>query len=64
MRASVLRDAPGLLEDVADQWGSPDPSGAHFLFCDGGVRLFGYKTDRKIVAAIISPRGGEDVKLD
>jgi hypothetical protein len=60
----LMRDAPTLLEEVADQWGSPDAAGVNFLLCDGGVRLFGYKTDRKIIAAIISPRGDEDIDLD
>ena len=60
----LLRDAPTLLEEVADQWGSPDASGVNFLLCDGSVRLFGCKTDRKMIAAIVSPRGGEDVDLD
>jgi hypothetical protein len=60
----LMRDAAGLVEEVADNWGSPRADGVYFLFCDGSVRLLGYKTDRKIVAAIISPRGGEEVDLD
>jgi prepilin-type processing-associated H-X9-DG protein len=60
----LMRDAPGLLEKVADQWGSPDAAGVHFLFCDGHVRLLNYRTPRKLVASIISPRGGEEVDLD
>jgi prepilin-type processing-associated H-X9-DG protein len=60
----LMRDSDKLLEEVADQWGSPRPDGAYFLFCDGSVRLFGYKTDRKMIAAVISPRGGEKVNLD
>jgi prepilin-type processing-associated H-X9-DG protein len=60
----LIRDASGLVEDVADQWGSPRADGVHFLFCDGSVRLFNYKTDKALVAAVISPRGGEAVKFD
>jgi prepilin-type processing-associated H-X9-DG protein len=60
----LLRDAAGLLEEVADQWGSPEATGVYFLFCDGHVRLFDYKTDRKMIGAMISPRGGEEVKTD
>jgi hypothetical protein len=59
----LMRDASGLVEDVADNWGSPRADGVYFLLCDGSVRLFEYKTDRKVVAAVISPRGGEDVEL-
>jgi prepilin-type processing-associated H-X9-DG protein len=62
--SGLLRDAPGLVEDVADNWGSPEAAGVSFVFCDGHVRLFSYKTDRKLIAALISPRGGEDVNLD
>jgi prepilin-type processing-associated H-X9-DG protein len=60
----LLRDSPTMLEDAADNWGSPDAAGVQFLFCDGHVRLFGYSTEQKIVAAVISPGGGEDVDLD
>jgi len=60
----LIRDASGLVETLADQWGSPRADGVHFLFCDGGVRLFSYKTDKAIVAAAISPRGGEKASHD
>jgi hypothetical protein len=60
----LLRDADNLLEEVADNWGSPDPAGVCFLFCDGHVRLFRYQTPAKVVAALISPAGGEDVDVD
>jgi hypothetical protein len=60
----LLRDADNLVEEVADNWGSPDPAGVWFLFCDGHTRLFRYDTPRKLVAAVISPAGGETVKLD
>jgi prepilin-type processing-associated H-X9-DG protein len=60
----LLRDSCRMLEEAADNWGSPDAAGVHFLFCDGHVRLLGYATARTVVAAVISPRGGEDVDLD
>jgi hypothetical protein len=28
------------------------------------VRMFHYETPRKLIAAIISPRGGEEIDLD
>jgi hypothetical protein len=60
----LIRDAPGLVETLADQWGSPRADGVYFLFCDGSVRLFNYKTDPNLVRAVITPRGDEEVKLD
>ena len=60
----LLRDARGLVEDVADQWGSPRADGVYFLMCDGSVRLMGYKTGKAVIGAVISPRGGEEAKLD
>ena len=59
-----MRDADNLLEDMADNWGSPDPAGVWFLFCDGRVRLFRDTTPRKLVAAIVSPNGGESADLE
>jgi hypothetical protein len=60
----LLRDADNLLEEVADNWGSPDPAGVWFLFCDGHTRLLRYDTPRKLVSALISPKGGEAVDPD
>jgi hypothetical protein len=60
----LLRDADDLLEEVADNWGSPDAAGVWFLFCDGHARLLTYATPRKLVAGLISPNGGEDVRPD
>jgi hypothetical protein len=58
----LLRDAPKLVEEVADNWGSPDAVGVWFLFCDGHTRLFRYNTPRKIVKAMITPNGKDDVE--
>jgi hypothetical protein len=60
----LLRDAPKLVEEVADNWGSPDPEGVWFLFCDGHARRLPYATPAKVVAAAISPNGGEAVELE
>ena len=59
----LLRDAPKLVEEVADNWGSPDEAGVWFLFCDGHTRLFKYDTPRKHVAAMISPNGNDTADL-
>jgi hypothetical protein len=58
----LLRDAPKLLEEVADNLGSPDADGVWFLFCDGHTRLFKYGTPRKVIAALISPNGNDNVE--
>ena len=58
--AKLLRDAPKLVEAVADHWGSPDPAGVLFLYCDGHVRLYNYRTPEKVIAAQISPNGNDD----
>jgi hypothetical protein len=60
----LLRDAPKLIEEVADNWGSPDPDGVWFLFCDGHTKKLPYRTPPKLVAAGISPNGGEVVDLE
>ena len=60
----LLRDADNHGEKVADNWGSPAAEGVLFLFADGHVQLFAYNSPTKLIAALISPRGGETVNLD
>lgn len=57
--AHLMRDAPGLVEKVADNWGSPSPQGVWFLSCDGHVRSYNYGTPGRVIAARISPNGNE-----
>ncbi len=59
--ATLLRDAPKLLEQVADSWGSPDPGGVWFLYCDGHVSRFRYDTPAKVIAAQISPSNNDNI---
>jgi hypothetical protein len=60
----LLQDSDQLGARINDNWGSPDPEVVFFLTCDGGLRRFGYSTPKEIMAALISPRGGETVDLD
>jgi prepilin-type N-terminal cleavage/methylation domain-containing protein len=58
------RGAPGLSPDgpginYKDNWGSPHTEGVLFLFGDGGVRRVGFATEPNIVAALLTPDGGE-----
>lgn len=42
-------------------WGSPHPGGANFAMADGSVRMIAYSTPEPVVAALLSPAGGETV---
>jgi hypothetical protein len=61
--AKLLRDAPKLIEAVADNWGSPDPAGVWFLSCDGHARLYTYNTPEQVIAAQISPNDNDFVDI-
>jgi prepilin-type N-terminal cleavage/methylation domain-containing protein/prepilin-type processing-associated H-X9-DG protein len=55
----VLPDALCVTADFRDQWGSPHPGGAQFLFADAGVRTIPFGPPAKVVSALLSPAGGE-----
>jgi Protein of unknown function (DUF1559) len=64
----TARGAPGLSPDgpginYKDNWGSPHADGVLFLFGDGGVRQLNFNTDPSIVAALLTPDGGETVAI-
>jgi hypothetical protein len=54
---SVLRNARGV--NFFGNWGSSHPSGAEFLFADASVRMIPYQSHSPIVAALLTPNGGE-----
>jgi hypothetical protein len=58
----LIRDASGLVETLADQWGSPDPIGVWFLYCDGRTRFLKYDTPPKLVATMITPNGKDNAE--
>jgi hypothetical protein len=62
--SKLLRDSDSLGYSVNDNWGSPDPEAVWFLFCDGHVRKLPYSTPAKLIAAGITPNGGDIVDLD
>jgi hypothetical protein len=62
--SKLLRDSDGLGYQVNDNWGSPDPDGVWFLFCDGHARKLPYATPPKAVAATVTPSAGDVAELD
>jgi prepilin-type N-terminal cleavage/methylation domain-containing protein len=63
------RGAPGMVVDgpapfyvnFKDDWGSSHRTGVNFLFGDGTVRLLDFATDTAVLAALLTPDGGETV---
>jgi prepilin-type N-terminal cleavage/methylation domain-containing protein/prepilin-type processing-associated H-X9-DG protein len=59
------RDAPGLNRDgplinYKDNWGSAHTDGVNFLFGDGSVRPLSFSIDTGLMAALMTPDGGEE----
>ncbi len=59
--AGLLRDGPGDYAAARENWGSPHPAGANFLFADGSVHLIAYGTSAQTIGALMTPAGGEAV---
>ncbi len=64
----TARIAPGLSPDgpginYKDNWGSIHSDGVNFLFADGTVRLLNFTTDPTLMAALLTPDGGETVAI-
>ncbi|HBI45341.1 MAG TPA: prepilin-type cleavage/methylation domain-containing protein [Planctomycetales bacterium] len=57
----LIRDLAGDYEAARDNWGSPHPAGPQFVFADGSVHLIPYATAPGVVAALMTPAGGEVV---
>jgi prepilin-type processing-associated H-X9-DG protein len=59
----VQQDSRGLVEGrgFKRNWGSPHVDGAQFVFADGSVRPVLYATPETVVAALLTPSGGEVV---
>lgn len=55
----LLPDVPGV--PFIDNWGSPHPGGAEFLFADGSVRLVPYAIPSTTLRAMLTPGGGDVV---
>jgi prepilin-type N-terminal cleavage/methylation domain-containing protein/prepilin-type processing-associated H-X9-DG protein len=57
----ILPDEPDI--PFRNNWGSPHPSGAQFLFGDGAVHSLSFATPSDVLAALLSPDGGEPVTV-
>ncbi len=55
----LVRDAPGI--PFRENWGSPHSGGVQFLYGDGSVRTLAYGADMALLAALLTPDGGEAV---
>jgi prepilin-type N-terminal cleavage/methylation domain-containing protein/prepilin-type processing-associated H-X9-DG protein len=56
---AILSDGRGI--PYKENWGAAHTGGAQFLFGDGSVRLLSFQTDLALMAALLSPDGGEAV---
>jgi prepilin-type N-terminal cleavage/methylation domain-containing protein/prepilin-type processing-associated H-X9-DG protein len=57
----LMRDTPGSALAARENWGSPHPSGANFLFADGAVHRIGYDIADNVFLAVLTPKGHEPV---
>ena len=63
--SAVIQDHAGGSDAwFAENWGSPHPAGCQFAFCDGSVRTVRYATPGATVSALLTHRGGENIKDD
>jgi len=53
----ATQDKPDI--DASNMFGSPYPSGAPILMCDGSVRILPYSTSYNVVIPMCTPNGGE-----
>jgi prepilin-type N-terminal cleavage/methylation domain-containing protein/prepilin-type processing-associated H-X9-DG protein len=60
---AIYRDAEGF-NYRGFPWGAAHPGGAQFLFADGHVVLLRFGTPAGVVAALLTPNGGEVVNPD
>jgi prepilin-type processing-associated H-X9-DG protein len=54
---AISRDAPGI--NYKDNWGAAHIAGANFLFADGTARMIDFNIDPIVMAALLTPDGGE-----
>jgi len=56
-----VRDPGDGIAGGPNHFGGPFPKGTQFLMGDGSVRTFGKETDIKILKALSTPNGGEEI---
>jgi prepilin-type processing-associated H-X9-DG protein len=57
----LIKDGPGIV--FRENWGAAHDGGVQFLFGDGNVRLVSFGADPTVLAALLTPDGGETVSL-
>jgi prepilin-type N-terminal cleavage/methylation domain-containing protein/prepilin-type processing-associated H-X9-DG protein len=59
----LVRDTPGTSNGTfRENWGSAHPGGVQFLYGDGSVRQVAFDADMSVMAALLTPDGGEAVQ--
>ncbi|MFO7907843.1 MAG: DUF1559 domain-containing protein [Pirellulaceae bacterium] len=53
----IFRDAENIT--YRENWGSPHPSGAHFVILDGSTHIVNQSIDWKVMRSLLTPNGGE-----
>jgi len=59
-----LRDPARRINQSPSGFGSPFEGGVHFLFADGTIRFISESIDPKVLKALATPRGGEEIDDD
>jgi prepilin-type N-terminal cleavage/methylation domain-containing protein/prepilin-type processing-associated H-X9-DG protein len=57
----VMPDEHGTYYQIRENWGSPHPAGAQFVFADGSVHVIPFGTSPTIIMALMTPAGNEVV---
>lgn len=60
--STIKRDAVGF-DQTGLPWGTAHPAGAQFLFMDGRVTTLHFDIRPEVLAALLTPNGGEPVSL-
>jgi prepilin-type processing-associated H-X9-DG protein len=58
----ILHDQAGLF--FVNNWGAAHSGGANFVFADGSLHVLSFSTSESIVAALLTPAGGEYIPSD
>jgi prepilin-type processing-associated H-X9-DG protein len=60
----IVPDTQASADTVLFNWGGPHAVGGQFLMADGSVRTLRFGLDAGVVAALLTPAGGEPPQDD